>query len=680
LQALALAKRNFFMAGNAKEKRTARNAIRAMRLIALRNLGLKHTPEGDSPDPLAQKHVHWKLDFAEIFAEPPTVAATGGRGKSTGVIHADGGTGKAPGDPGYNTSSAGLPGFDIMIANPPYVRQELIEAGLREFGLGISKSDLIAIYQKLTGIAKLNAKSDLYVYFFYRALMLLKHDGGIFCFICSNSWLDVGYGAQLQEYILKHCEVRAIIDNSAKRSFASADVNTTINLFVTRTNASFKDQASSSTPSAVARFIAFRKSFEDAATEPAMRKALAMTDVTSTSDYRVYPIAQDKLFTAGLEQDTDTSSAAAIADRGYSESSPVASEGAIADRGSAGHLHTASTPSIKTSKTIAKYGGDKWGGKYLRAPDILFTIRAKANDKLISLSEVAAVRFGIKTGCNEFFHLPNEHYSIRRTSDSWTLVPTSSDSPLCTDIPCEFIRPLMFSLKEISCFTDTDVTYRKHIMVIPPCEVKKLPAGVRAYIEWGQTQLYDKGASCASRKWWYSVAHGWLPAPFVVSSKIGERMVATWNRQGILEDKKLYGVTPKDSHYDPYQWLVLLNSSWLRFYMEMTARQLTGAQAIADVDVKVYESLLIVDPRELDKRKCKAVIEQVRRKIESCFVEYGLDRMKPVETQMPSPMHDRAQLDNILFDYLDLSHSDRNEVYSAISSIVKQRLDKANSV
>ena len=36
-----------------------------------------------------------------------------------------------------------------------------------------------------------------------------------------------------------------------------------------------------------------------------------------------------------------------------------------------------------------KYRGDKWGGKYLRAPDIYWTILEKGGDKLLRLGNVA---------------------------------------------------------------------------------------------------------------------------------------------------------------------------------------------------------------------------------------------------------------------------------------------------
>ena len=59
---------------------------------------------------------------------------------------------------------------------------------------------------------KLGAKSDLYIYFYFHGLYLLNSKGS-FCFITSNSWLDVGYGKDLQEFLLKRCRIKQIIDN-----------------------------------------------------------------------------------------------------------------------------------------------------------------------------------------------------------------------------------------------------------------------------------------------------------------------------------------------------------------------------------------------------------------------------------------------------------------------------------
>ncbi len=76
-------------------------------------------------------------------------------------------------------------GFDVIIGNPPYVRQEEI----RE-----TKDYLKAIYDVYHG------RADLYQYFFQRSMETLK-DNGYFSYIVSNKWLRTGYGEPLREYL-----------------------------------------------------------------------------------------------------------------------------------------------------------------------------------------------------------------------------------------------------------------------------------------------------------------------------------------------------------------------------------------------------------------------------------------------------------------------------------------------
>src|SRR5712692_3603634 len=71
-------------------------------------------------------------------------------------------------------------GFDIVVANPPYVRQELI----REL-----KPTLQKVFPSVY-----SGTADLYCYFYARALQLLCK-GGVITFISSNKWFRANYGA-----------------------------------------------------------------------------------------------------------------------------------------------------------------------------------------------------------------------------------------------------------------------------------------------------------------------------------------------------------------------------------------------------------------------------------------------------------------------------------------------------
>ncbi|MBD2565419.1 MULTISPECIES: Eco57I restriction-modification methylase domain-containing protein [Nostoc] len=98
-------------------------------------------------------------------------------------------------------------GFDIQVANPPYVRQELIK-------------DLKPTLQKIYP-ATYNGTSDLYCFFYARALQLLKV-GGMLAFISPNKWFRAKYGDKLKKYIADTCQVKSITDFGELPVFKSA--------------------------------------------------------------------------------------------------------------------------------------------------------------------------------------------------------------------------------------------------------------------------------------------------------------------------------------------------------------------------------------------------------------------------------------------------------------------------
>jgi adenine-specific DNA-methyltransferase len=87
-------------------------------------------------------------------------------------------------------------GFDIVIGNPPYVRQESIKD---------DKARFKPHYSTYSGTA------DLFVYFYERSFQLLNPHGCL-SFITSNKWFRAKYGTALREYMVTHTELRQIID------------------------------------------------------------------------------------------------------------------------------------------------------------------------------------------------------------------------------------------------------------------------------------------------------------------------------------------------------------------------------------------------------------------------------------------------------------------------------------
>ena len=100
-------------------------------------------------------------------------------------------------------------GFDIIIGNPPYVRQEEFKE---------IKGYLEKNYEAYIGTA------DLYVYFFERSIKNLKYDGK-FGFIVSNKFIRAGYGQRLRNFILKNCKIKEYIDEFDNKVFEEASVD-----------------------------------------------------------------------------------------------------------------------------------------------------------------------------------------------------------------------------------------------------------------------------------------------------------------------------------------------------------------------------------------------------------------------------------------------------------------------
>ncbi|MDP1553313.1 MAG: TaqI-like C-terminal specificity domain-containing protein, partial [Methanobacteriaceae archaeon] len=100
------------------------------------------------------------------------------------------------------------PGFDIVIANPPYVRMELIT----EFKPYFKRN-----YQVFA------SRADIYTYFFEKGLNILRKNG-ILTFICSNKFTRANYGKSLRKLILKN-ELKIYDDYPGIKIFDDATVD-----------------------------------------------------------------------------------------------------------------------------------------------------------------------------------------------------------------------------------------------------------------------------------------------------------------------------------------------------------------------------------------------------------------------------------------------------------------------
>ncbi|WP_444685883.1 Eco57I restriction-modification methylase domain-containing protein [Helicobacter pylori] len=108
-------------------------------------------------------------------------------------------------------------GFDCIIGNPPYIRQEQIK-------------DLKPLLQKQYPDFY-NSTADIYTYFFALSYRLLK-EKGFNAFITSNKYARAKYGTKLRELLLKKTTIVSYMELNALKVFESAAVDTSIMSFI----------------------------------------------------------------------------------------------------------------------------------------------------------------------------------------------------------------------------------------------------------------------------------------------------------------------------------------------------------------------------------------------------------------------------------------------------------------
>ena len=442
-------------------------------------------------------------------------------------------------------------GFDVVIANPPYVRQEEITPKTYKDSLAKQYATAVTL------------RSDLYCYFYARGLQLLR-DGGMHVFVCSNSWLDVGYGAKLQEHLLKTAHVRAVYESAVQRQFATADINTVIS--VIRKGGAIADGD-------LTQFVSLRADFDAALSDPASRREITQTR-------------------SGLRA-----------------------------AGASGR----------------KFVGDKWGGKYLRAPDIYHAILDKCADKLVRLGDVATVRRGVTTGANDFFYLTAERIAE-------------------FGIEAECCRPVMTTPQESRSIAVDPTTLPKRLFMCHDDRDALAGTGALAYIKWGETQGFHTRTSVKSRRRWYD---------------LGERnttqlamnyLIDTTARTFYVDGSLLFGDNFQELYGNAVSSLQLcaaLNSTVSQLMFNIYGRANFGG-GLMKIQTFEIESLRIVNPYLLPEPDAAV--------------------FNAADWDVLTPSAARRRIDGAVYDTLGLTAGERDAVYAGVSELVGNRRRRARSM
>lgn len=515
-------------------------------------------------------------------------------------------------------------GFDIVIGNPPYVRQENIEDPQEVYDKATYKARLqqsvYAAYPAFFGYnaarntlaRKIDGRSDYYVFFYLHGLKLLNEKGS-FCFITSNSWLDVGYGRDLQEFLLKHCHIKMVLDNERKRSFAQADINTVIVLF------SAPNDRSQWGLDKQARFIMFRVPFEYILS-PVIFDEIEEAGKTATGSAQRQPkvavFGADEMLT--LTELSRPEFRARVISQG-----DLYKDGLILD---------GSASSFISEKE--GYGGGKWGGKYLRAPEIFWTIMARSKGKLARLKDIATV-----------------------LTVSWSR--QGQNARLMRDKISGEARPPRL------------------------IDVLKSPRDVSKII------LTNSDTRC------FLKLEGWVKdqltyAPILWVDIRGDKHVCHRCLENIAFTHNFHGIQPNNSKLTDVL-CGILNSQLIWLFIEVLGRRGLGGGAVRVLVEDLKFQFPVFNPSTLNAQQKdnleRAFGEIAERDVGNVFEELGLPQpnrdfsnINSGDISLDKVLPDRRELDKVVFEALGLTEEEQLEVYRAVVELVKNRLAKAGSV
>lgn len=523
-------------------------------------------------------------------------------------------------------------GFDLIIGNPPYVRQEdilpadnalelerLLKAENKTEKAKVNKEYKEKLSEKVFEALpflsikaktvldgknktiniygdKVPGRSDLYVYF--QLLMpTLLNSNGTFCFIISNSWLDVEYGSFVQQFLLKHTQLYAIYDCNV-RSF-SAKVNTIIYFHSAIINSNLtENQYKTLLPGdQKIKFIMNKADYSDTAYAPLLIEQEHSLENTFRPHYRIINKTSKELWNEGFDSE------------------------------------------------LASYENNKWGGKYLRAPEIYFKLLEKGKDILVPIKQVADVRFGIKTGANEFFYIDS------RTIDE-------------NKIESRFLIPIIKSPRECTEYLTSKSNTKWFLFKCDETKNKLVGTNALKYIMDGEKKGIHKKASCASRNLWYSVPSQRTP-DFVFP------LINNDSPKTIINDANMFF----DANLNCGYFTEKIKPQAFQSTITMLSWELLGMKNLGEGAIKL-------NPTYTKDTLIFSIIKDLpilNRGISSIYVELGFDKNQSIRLQEPKPLPDRKELDDLIFDEIALTSEERKEVYWATAELVKDRLDKASS-
>ncbi|MHA1236731.1 MAG: Eco57I restriction-modification methylase domain-containing protein, partial [Candidatus Hodarchaeales archaeon] len=424
------------------------------------------------------------------------------------------------------------------------------------------KKELITNFKKETNSQiNIDRKSDLLIYFCLKSLNLLKKTG-VLGLLTSNAWLEVNYGKTLQEYLIHLLSDKRLAQcEIIYQAGARLWKQIGINSVVFLATRNLDSQSQSQ-----GIFFSESNSVLTQISTNELKQSMLFCRETASSNYR-----------------------------------------------------TEFIPISELSQT------NKWAGSFLRATKEERRILKKLIAQGVPLHTIAEVRFGIKTGANDFFHLIG--FEDKKTQK----IEIQNKRNYTGQIEKQFLVPLVKSPSEIDNYLVSPKMAKKNWLFYchkPKDQLKG--SGALEYIQWGEKEsipikqgrkmgLRLKGfsslASISERELWYSINP--YPSPPLLWAKSYHNKPGCFLNQGnFYPDQRFYSIYPHNRRNIPLI-LTFLNSSFVWALMEQAGNTNMGL-GVLDTNVYWLKALSIPEmasPQQLEEIEglMKELKEVIRR-------------------------------------------------------------------
>lgn len=560
----------------------------------------------------------------------------------------------------YQEEHPGL--FDAVVGNPPYTRQEYLGDLMRT---ETYKENLIqrALFQSDgQKLATFSKRAGLYAYFLVHSYKFLR-EGGRIGFVTSNPWLNAAYGSGLQEFILNHFKIIAILESDVERWFPGVAVD---NCVIVLEKCSGVD-CTAERGDHIVRFVRFTDTLvpnfaipthDDEASHrerfDKLKKLVAFIENT-TQFYEgdglyVYPKRQSELLDEGIDVKKGT------------------------------------------------YIGSRWG-RFISAPPAFYRVVEELRDHLVPLTELAQVTYGLKTGANSFFYLTEEE--IQRYGIEECYWGTYEDE--------DFIPNIVMKSPTQSESIRVDIDHLQHRALIFHASKDNLQkTKAWNYIQMGEKQALNDKPTCHSREpeekhkeeletndvtgqsvstnigtyGWYDLgipARSCILWPELSSSSRKRRVFLT--EQPIIANSKLYNIYVQDDDM-VIPFVATVNSTIVDLVVEFSSQSYGGFRAPSNLSIEAVRNLLIPDIRLLSKKQKQALQKAFHsysnRKLGSLREEYQVGEDNVIHLDNIQP--DLRVIDHIIMgELLGLTEAEQKEVYQTVLRLAEGRFQKAKS-